>query len=198
MLSGGWVGGNIIRFWLDEWSCNGKLKDQFPHINAITKIKYLVVEVAYVGGGLGLVWNVEVMRNLNDWEVGKYEDLLQMLSDIRLNQNSDTLVWTPKQDGNYTVKSFYDVLMESNENEAAVFPYKQIWKAHAPPRVAFFAWEAGKEFLTIDRGRVMVNACYLCRRLKLAIIYCHDVLLLIIYGRWCMACWVFVGWRRVR
>lgn len=61
--------------------------------------------------------------------------------------------------------SYCEVLMGYNSNEASQFPYKQIWKVHAPPRIVFFAWEAGREsILTIDklkRGRVMVNACYL-------------------------------------
>lgn len=59
--------------------------------------------------------------------------------------------------------------MKPNVNVTVAFPYRQIWKARAPPSVAFFAWEVGKEcILTIDklmnRGGVIVNTCYLCKR----------------------------------
>lgn len=88
---------------------------------------------------------MEMMWNLNDWEVGEYEELLQMLSCVQVTIISDLLVQKPKQDGQLTVKYFYDVLMDSNDNKVSVFPYKQIWKAHAPLRIAFFAWKAGSE-----------------------------------------------------
>lgn len=54
------------------------------------------------------------------------------------------------------------------ENEGSKFPFRQIWKGNAPPKVVFFAWEANKGcILTIDklfrRGMIMVNGCYLCK-----------------------------------
>lgn len=78
-----------------------------------------MVENIYDGEGQGVVWNVEVLRNLNDWEVGEYEELLQLLVNVKMKTNSDSLVWKQKHDGNFTVKSYYEVLMGYNSNEAS-------------------------------------------------------------------------------
>lgn len=74
-----------------------------------------------------------------------------------------------KKYGEFTVKSCYELLMGENDTRMECFPVKQIWKAQALPRIAFFAYEASREcILTIDnlmkRGRVMVNGCYLCKQ----------------------------------
>lgn len=89
-------------------------------------------------------------------------------SRVHMIPNRDVLLWKPKQDVQFTVKSSYNTLMDTSNQSYQVFPYKQIWKVHALPRIAFFVWEARRVcILTIDilmrRGRVMLNACYLRR-----------------------------------
>lgn len=70
------------------------------------------------------------------------------------------------------------------------FSTKQIWKIQAPPRIALFAWEAGKEcILTIDnlmrRERVMVKGCYLRKHGPAS---CNHILLCcsVTYNLWSM------------
>lgn len=115
--------------------------------------------------GLG-VWNVLVMRNLNDWKIAKYKDLFQLISSVQVNLDSYKLLQKPKKDGQFSVNSYYDILMGTNDLGIMDFPFKQIWKAQTPPKMVFFACEVGKErILTIDNpmknDRTMANVCYL-------------------------------------
>ena len=49
------------------------------------------------------------------------------------------------------------------------FPWKGVWKAKIPKRVAFFLWTAVHgQILTLDnlmlRGRILVNRCCVCHQ----------------------------------
>lgn len=133
-------------------------------IFAIALKKNILVNEAYNSR----VWAVDVSRNLQDWEVNEYEDLLQLLANVRLNNNSDKLIWDLKKNGKFSVNSFYKHLAGHNKNGSFIFPTKMVWKSKAPPCISFFAWEAVKEhILTIDslikRRKIIVNRCFLCK-----------------------------------
>uniref|UniRef100_A0A2N9HU94 Reverse transcriptase zinc-binding domain-containing protein n=1 Tax=Fagus sylvatica TaxID=28930 RepID=A0A2N9HU94_FAGSY len=60
----------------------------------------------------------------------------------------DGLRWKCRKAGVFDSRSFYEVL---NDRPGVVFPWKSIWKAKAPPRVAFFIWSmAWGKILTSD------------------------------------------------
>lgn len=61
--------GDKIRFWEEFWCGNVKLKDRFPRIFAIAQNKNMFVGEAYTFIEGKRVWDVQVTRNLNDWEV---------------------------------------------------------------------------------------------------------------------------------
>lgn len=84
--------GDKIRFWQDIWCGQMSLQNQFPHIYAIAKDKTTLLENAY-GASTPLVWDVSVTRNLQDWEVMEYENLLQLLADVKAGTEPDRLNW---------------------------------------------------------------------------------------------------------
>ena len=55
--------------------------------------------------------------------------LLFLASIIPLNENDDRLRWTLKNNGNFDIRSYYNVLQSSS---AITFPWKGIWGAKAP------------------------------------------------------------------
>lgn len=57
--------GDKLRFWQDVWCGTKNFQSCFPLIFAIAKDKTMLVENAY-GVSLPLVWDVLVIRNLND------------------------------------------------------------------------------------------------------------------------------------
>lgn len=66
----------------------------------------MFVEEAFWGDN-SREWAVDVSKNLQDWEVEEYEDLLQLLATIHLNNNKDKLIWNLKKNGIFSIKSFY-------------------------------------------------------------------------------------------
>lgn len=53
---------------------------------------------------------------------------------MRRKANSDILVCKQQNDGKFTVKSYYDLLLASNIRATSRFPYKR--KVHVLPRIA--------------------------------------------------------------
>jgi len=58
----------------------------------------------------------------------------------------DSMVWTPS--------SYHTVLTSPSNEEPGSFPWKSIWKAKAPPRIAFFLWATALgRILTVNNLR---------------------------------------------
>ena len=79
-------------------------------------------------------------------------------------EDEDRVVWTTSKSGDSSVKSLYSILEPGDSHS---FPCNSIWRVKAPPKVAFFAWEASwAKILTLEqvqrRGYSMANRCFLC------------------------------------
>lgn len=78
-------------------------------------------------------WNVMITRNLKDWEVEEYVNLLHTLTDIQLCTNDDRLCWNLKKNGEFSVKSYYQFLEGYRTVNQHDFSSKIIWKSGNPP-----------------------------------------------------------------
>ena len=81
------------------------------------------------------------------------------------DDDRDKLVWGPSRKGIFDSRSLYQVL---HTPLAICFPWKGIWGAKSPPRVAFFLWTvAWDRILTCDnlkkKGFVLAGWCCMCR-----------------------------------
>ncbi|RVW50823.1 hypothetical protein CK203_076848 [Vitis vinifera] len=94
-------------------------------------------------------WNLRLLRDLNDWELGLVDNLLVELRDYSVNLEDDSVFWKKGEDGLFKVKKAYSVLVNS---QGVDFPHSNVWVDKVPTKIAFFAWEAtwGK-VLTLDR-----------------------------------------------
>ena len=73
-------------------------------------------------------------------------------------------VWKPDVKGQFSVKSFYNVL---NDISGLISGWKSFWDPSVPPRVLAFCLVGKKhKILTIDklrrRNRVIINGCPTC------------------------------------
>ena len=113
--------------------------------------------------GLG-EWNVNFIRSFNDWEVGMVVEFFQLLSTFAIpHLIPDGLKWKCSKAGVFDSTSFYAAL-----NERPWCSRGSVWKAKAPPRVAFFIWMAAwGKILTCDnlmrRGYTMVGWYCMCQ-----------------------------------
>ena len=89
-------------------------------------------------------------RAFNDWELDFVECFLQKIQTITAYRDmEDRVIWSASRRENILVKSLYFIL---EPGYSLLFPSSNIWRSCAPPKVAFFSWEAywGK-VLFVDR-----------------------------------------------
>ncbi|RVW12596.1 hypothetical protein CK203_014944 [Vitis vinifera] len=109
-------------------------------------------------------WSPYFSRPLNNWEVGSVERFLSCLDGLRVHRDEeDRALWTKTKNGKFTVMSLYTAL---ELGKSISFPWSNIWKTWAQPRVGFVAWEATwRKVFTLDQdqkmGRSLVNRCFL-------------------------------------
>ena len=93
------------------------------------------------------------------------ERFLSCLDGLRVHRDEeDRALWTKTKNGKFTVMSLYTAL---ELGKSISFPWSNIWKTWAQPRVGFVAWEATwRKVFTLDQvqkmGRSLANRCFLC------------------------------------
>lgn len=116
--------GNKIRFWEDIWCGEENFQSKFPLIYKICSNKNCLLGNMFSNGNPG-GWNINVTRNLNDWEVEEYENLLNTVNNLRPSSHKDKLCWKLKKNAQFSVKSYHH-LNQSNNNVSRDFPSKII------------------------------------------------------------------------
>lgn len=65
---------------------------------------------------------------------------MQKIQVIRILRDvEDRMIWIASRCGTFLVKSLYSILKPRDPH---FFSSSSIWRSSAPPKVAFFAWEA--------------------------------------------------------
>ncbi|KAJ9702452.1 hypothetical protein PVL29_004269 [Vitis rotundifolia] len=156
--------GNTIRFWTDVWCSESALSQCFPHLFGMTVQRNSTVKEMWDQNSGQGNWNLNFLRDFNDWELELVGDFLHILRGHKPSLEEDSVLWRKGKRGQFRVKEAYSLLARSDD---IGFPSRSIWVARVPTKVAFFAWEAtwGK-VLTLDRlqrrGLQLPNRCFLC------------------------------------
>ena len=156
--------GNTIRFWTDVWCSEIALSHCFPHLFAMAVQRNSTVEEMWDQNSGRGNWNLNFLRDFNDWEMGLVGDFLQVLRGHKPSGVEDSVLWSKERRAHFRVKEAYNLLVRSDDTG---FPSKSIWVTRVPTKVAFFAWEATwGNVLTLDRlqrrGVQLPNCCFLC------------------------------------
>ncbi|XP_021901495.1 uncharacterized protein LOC110817320 isoform X2 [Carica papaya] len=109
----------------DVWCGSENFQSHFPLIFTIVRDKSMLIENAY-GVGTPSSWEVVVNRNLHDWRLVEYENLLQLLAGIRLSSVDDRSSWNLCKNSVFFVKSFYRSLVDSPVS-CSGFTHKIFW-----------------------------------------------------------------------
>jgi hypothetical protein len=117
--------------------------------------------------GSNHVWDIEFSRLVQDWELVVVDSFIELLySHVSRSGWMDSLCWTPSRRGIFEVRSFYSILVQPTPQ--GNLPWKCVWKAKVPSRVAFFIWTVALgKILTTDNLRkrrvIILDWCSMCK-----------------------------------
>jgi len=77
--------GSKISFWHDLWCGDTILKEAFPALFGIARLKGTVVADNLELLGDSLQWNVSFIREAHDWEVDVFASFFQLLHSVKVN-----------------------------------------------------------------------------------------------------------------
>jgi hypothetical protein len=101
--------GKQIWFQEDKWLGNHSFQHQYPSVYNIVRRKNVTVESV-----LSLVpLNVSFQKFLNQNNLLLWNQLVGKIIHVRLNDQPDVFVWNLHQNGQYTIKSLYMVLISN-------------------------------------------------------------------------------------
>ncbi|GKV40811.1 hypothetical protein SLEP1_g48412 [Rubroshorea leprosula] len=134
--------GNTVRFWKDVWIGNQSLANQFPTLFRVSSGKEdRICKMGKWRDGKW-EWSVQWRRSLFEWEKDNWSKLQALLDNTQpVQEQKDRWEWKHDKDGEYVVKSAYNVLSSNNGHDKA-WIYKRIWSRLVPTKVSAFTWQA--------------------------------------------------------
>ncbi|GKV33858.1 hypothetical protein SLEP1_g42308 [Rubroshorea leprosula] len=87
-------------------------------------------------------WDLAWRRSLFEWEADSAEELNVMIKDTRISPGSpDKWLWTHNNDGNYSTKSAYSMLIKDHDGLNAASTFKRVWNPILPNKITAFNWQ---------------------------------------------------------
>ncbi|WMV13212.1 hypothetical protein MTR67_006597 [Solanum verrucosum] len=155
-------GGKTL-FWEEVWAGQASLKASFPELFSLSLQKVATVKEMRDAQG----WNLKFRRPLNDWEVNRMVEFLNILERYKeLSNREDKLLWAPDTQGRFSVGTAYRNSQRTH-TQSSYWPWKMIWKVKVPFKVACFTWLLAKQVvLTQDnrmkKGLDLCSRCFFC------------------------------------
>ncbi|WMV11936.1 hypothetical protein MTR67_005321 [Solanum verrucosum] len=155
-------GGKTL-FWEEVWAGQASLKASFPDLFSLSLQKVATVKEMRDAQG----WNLKFRRPLNDWEVNRMVEFLNVLERYKeLSNREDKLLWAPDTQGRFSVGTAYRNSQRTH-TQSSYWPWKMIWKVKVPFKVACFTWLLAKQVvLTQDnrmkKGLDLCSRCFFC------------------------------------
>ncbi|GKU96282.1 hypothetical protein SLEP1_g9530 [Rubroshorea leprosula] len=87
-------------------------------------------------------WDLAWRKILFEWEADSAEELNVMITDTRISPGSpDKWLWTHNNDGKYSTKSTYSMLIKDHDGLNGASTFKRVWNPILPNKIAAFNWQ---------------------------------------------------------
>ncbi|PNT70218.1 hypothetical protein BRADI_2g07826v3 [Brachypodium distachyon] len=127
-------------FWHDPWLPDGAIASaRWPRLYAIATRKLLEI---CPRGNHSNNWIRSLQRIATSQELSDFVDLWGLIAGVNLTDAADTISWRWSSSGSYSAASAYKARFVGS---IPPFATAKIWKAHAEPKIKFFAWMAHPE-----------------------------------------------------
>lgn len=125
-------------FWHDVWVGNTPLKLLFPRLFRASLHKNAKVAYVCLWDGLEWKWTLNWARTLRPQDNTELSSLLLLLREVHLSPSDpDHLIWTPNENGCFSVKSFSFELAKRNITNPPS-PIPGLWKGLVSYRAEIF------------------------------------------------------------
>ncbi|XP_020251027.1 uncharacterized protein LOC109828435 [Asparagus officinalis] len=159
--------GKHTLFWLDKWLDSYTLASLFPSLFIITSHPYASVSNLRKKRNNSWIWDIKFKRQLTGSLVFQFLNLLNLIKDTKFVQKEDSRIWLWETNGIFSVKSFYQFLIDGGLR----FDCADIWKLSIPLKVKIMVWLAlrqslnTKDILTKKGIQLELN-CVLCSKVE--------------------------------
>jgi hypothetical protein len=131
--------GSQICFWEDRWLGTTPLCDQYHCLYTIARPKQTTIAEVLSTYPPNLSWQ----RDLVGPKLVAWNNLLPRIANLVLSHEPDVFHWNLTQNGQFSVKSHYQALINLDVPNLN----KRLWKLKAPLKVKFFLWYLRKGVL---------------------------------------------------
>ncbi|KAE8709200.1 hypothetical protein F3Y22_tig00110332pilonHSYRG01083 [Hibiscus syriacus] len=165
--------GETVQFWHDVWLGSAPLKDRFPRLFALSNNREGKVAEFTLHNDSGWVWDIQMRRNLVDWEVEQWRLIISLLNSSSLSLvEEDCWIWLGNGEGCFTAKSCMKTYFDREGIDQLESNWERyVWKGVASPRVESFVWQLAhhrvavkEELLKRGVSGVEDSVCPLCRK----------------------------------
>uniref|UniRef100_J3MHG3 Reverse transcriptase zinc-binding domain-containing protein n=1 Tax=Oryza brachyantha TaxID=4533 RepID=J3MHG3_ORYBR len=125
--------GKKVLFWEDWWCKNCPLKIYFFSLYRICNQQNCFVRDIARNGTDGLTFR----RAFSAMELESWKDLCEMINNIQVNNEDDTLQWDLDGKKSYTSSSMYSLLSFGGVKDVKM---NLMWKAPIPLKIKHFIW----------------------------------------------------------
>ena len=184
--------GKYVRFWEDVWNGDVPLKTAFPSLYDLSNNKSKVVRDVYDGEN----WNITFRRTLGTHDLELWEELMDRLEEVQLNEEPDKVRWALEKSGEFTTKSMYRWLLHRGVVNKRL---RGVWKSKLPMKLKVFLWQIFHDKLQTGaelkkrkwRGS---EKCNLCGKLETV----DHIFFSCVLAKFVWACFKeALGWERV-
>jgi len=141
--------GDKFKFWEDNWMGGvGKLIEKYLRLYTISSQQNQFIHHMGAFKESGWEWEFRWRRPLFDNELDMAISFLKDVESYRIQlQHTDQWVWLTDSNGQYSVRSAYNVMRENVVEEIQDGVFEELWKLKVPSKVATFAWRLLKDRL---------------------------------------------------
>jgi hypothetical protein len=138
--------GEETLFWYSKWASEAPLALLYPRLFILSNYKDCKVSDIVSRNGNSLEWNFVWRRTLFQWEEDLARGLRDLLEEVVLSVEEDCWWWLPEEEGVFSVKSAYNVLIKDLRTEEVVRGdllevFDHLWESPAPSKVIAFSWQ---------------------------------------------------------
>ena len=134
--------GDKIRFWENCWTGAGvSFMVKYPRLHQMSCQQQQLIQQLGSYTDAGWEWNFTWRRPLFDNEVDTTDGFLgEIAQTVVQPHTTDSWVWKPDPNGQYSTKSAYNLLQGETMEENLDGAFEELWKLRIPTKTSFFVW----------------------------------------------------------